>query len=713
MNMRVPFSGLKRWQLGVLLLAVVGLSMGMVAPHVAALHNAAWVNANVEWRRPSDGSAKPAVVDWENTCTQTFAQNKIDMRGSTQREIVNASAYIQDIWLSRRNDPPNINNPPITPGAAVNMQINDLVFLCAIITMNPSGFQIAQDHKVTNNNYPNDRAPVPDLSDPQYKVNQASRFESNSKIYGMKVISGGGSISAAPTGKVLGYARDKTSRYWKANPLPFTYNAPAGLTPGTHTIIIQLEYATIQTYHDYGSDGTSRCVLKSSGDGANVPYGRYDLCEHRLTPYSFTFTVQPTAAAATVRPESSVDKPQIGPSDTATFTHSMQVVTGTLGSATANYSIQRYRNGTPVGGPTTGTFSGGASSTNTLYTATAGDAGSTICERLTLSNPPGGTLTIVGNPSEACTIVAAEPYLKVYGGDISAGNGLTTMATGTCTSNGNAAVVSWNLEGPNFAGSGAQFATMAMAAITDFATSQGNAVGSAPAPSGLAFANTTAVGTKYGGSIGRLPCIPDYYAAKPTAPASLPGADVGALNTKAYAATGLTTFTGGTVAGGKRPQVFVDGDVYIKGNIVYGPAWTVDNIPLFELVVRGNIYIDKSVSQLDGAYIAQAKSDGSGGIIYTCTTGAAPFESTNALTDVYAQCKNSQLQVNGALTAASIQFLRAKGTLSGSPTDSPATLSSNAAEQLNFGPSLWIAQPNTATGPVPGYDSIASLPPVL
>lgn len=312
-----------------------------------------------------------------------------------------------------------------------------------------------------------------------------------------------------------------------------------------------------------------------------------------------------------------------------------------------------------------------------------------------------------GQHVASCIYVANKPYLKVYGGDVTAGSGLET-APDTCTNNTDAAIVAWNRNSSGgYAGAGAQYAAFALRAITDFATAQGNAAG-APAPSGLAFANTAtnvALGN-FGGTFGSVTCIADYYARKPSTTAAMP-IDVSAMVTNAYGATGAVSLTGGTVNRGERISVYVDGDVFINSNITYADDWSYDNVPLFQLVVKGNIYISSTVTQLDGLYVAQ-QDGGAGGVMYTCATAMAP----PALTGTFFNTCNSRLTVNGAFVANSVEFLRTRGTLSQSLANEDSTASS-AGEVFNFNPSLWMVQPLDDSGRVDQYDAITSLPPVL
>ncbi|HSX32236.1 MAG TPA: hypothetical protein VLF43_03170 [Candidatus Saccharimonadales bacterium] len=327
----------------------------------------------------------------------------------------------------------------------------------------------------------------------------------------------------------------------------------------------------------------------------------------------------------------------------------------------------------------------------------------TICRSLFVSP---ATPIIGSRGYEACVQVVRKPYVKVFGGDISAGNGLQT-STGTCA-NTAASIVGWNKRAPGYAGSGVQYAAYAAAAIRDVATASGNVAG-APAPSGLAFANTAAnpAAGLFGGSFGQLPCIPDYYAGKPATAMILP-TSVGAITASGvYQRNTSLSLAGGVVQPGIRVTAYVDGDVYITSNITYGGTWTPATVPLFRLIVRGNIYIDRNVTQLDGLYIAQPQGS-SGGVLYTCATGAAALVPSNSLA---ATC-GKPLTINGAVTARSIMLLRTNGSLSQStPTEN--STSTTMAEKFNFVPSLWIAQPVGEVNDPPAYDSITGLPPIL
>jgi hypothetical protein len=310
---------------------------------------------------------------------------------------------------------------------------------------------------------------------------------------------------------------------------------------------------------------------------------------------------------------------------------------------------------------------------------------------------PGGTAKSV----EVCVYVSSRPYTRVYGGDVSAGN----PQPNACSTTTNAGIVGWSKDLTSFSGSGAQYAALALSSIYDFATSLGNGAGAAPAGKGLAFANTGASGDTFGGNFGSLPCIHDYYAEKTGS--NFTGGNISSEN-GSYTANGPVTVHG-NVTPGQKFVLYVNGNVTIDGPIVYTGAFTPDRTPLVEIIASGSIYIDKSVTRMDGLYVAQANGTAGSGTIYTCTNGATQYtvDTTGAFN---APC-HSTLVVNGAFVASQIRFLRTNGTVKQSSAGE-ASGNSNQAEVFNYSPALWMAQP-ASTAADNNYDSITSLPPIL
>jgi len=297
-----------------------------------------------------------------------------------------------------------------------------------------------------------------------------------------------------------------------------------------------------------------------------------------------------------------------------------------------------------------------------------------------------------------------EPYLHVYGGDVQAGNGFDT---GSGCTTGNGSIEAFNNGGPaNYTGAGTELSALALTNINSFATVQHNGFNDEiRRPSGLAFANQGASGNNYGGGLsGYNSCIPNYYGQH--AGSSLPAGNVsvGALN-GSYQVNGDINNLSGTVSSGHQVVLYVRGNVFLANpgvrlNASGVTAANLDNMPSFTLVVQGNIYIDSSITRLDGNYIAQ------GGTIYDCATSVGTASTS------YGTCSN-KLTVNGAFVAQNIGFYRAgqQGSLRFAGSDSgPAR--NNASEEFDYSPANWLAPPAGNAQP-PKYDSITSLPPVL
>jgi hypothetical protein len=362
-------------------------------------------------------------------------------------------------------------------------------------------------------------------------------------------------------------------------------------------------------------------------------------------------------------------------------------------------------------------------SSTTVKTETFVAVGNTtICRNLTVNPSTHNVPPVPATSPTTCAYVANKPYVKVFGGDVSSGSGLVN-ASGSCTNNANATIIGWNKrnDGPNpWAGAGSQYAALALNAVRDFGTTQLS--GGAPAPSGLAFANSgiTAAqqnGGTFGRPLGAMGCMPDYFATRPSG-ATVIGTTVNlnalASNT-AYTTSGNTTIGAANFGPGKRVVLFVDGDAYINGNITYTGNWSPSNVPLFELVVRGNLFIAPNVSQLDGVYIAQRRTDGTKGYLYTCTVPPPgnPFVAAPLDGNLFNLCDDNRLTVNGPVMASRVYLMRTLGTLRQSTTGEVRT-ASNAAEIFNYNAATWIAQPTGIVNASPDeYDSITSLPPIL
>ena len=336
--------------------------------------------------------------------------------------------------------------------------------------------------------------------------------------------------------------------------------------------------------------------------------------------------------------------------------------------------------------------------------------GTRVCANLALA-PPSSTSGTGRWGVFYCVRIVAKPFFDVRGGDVAAGGAFT--AGGVCgPGNAQAAIASWP-NAPGFNAAGTQYGAFALGRITGFASAQVRrnlaqpptvlSFSNSPSHvSGLYNASTNASSETYGGSFGSVPCIDDHWSGLPSSAVSTAG-NVGVLARGSYMYN-TATLNGATIATGRQVVIYRDGDLRIGGDIRYNrsvPWANTAAIPAFKVVVRGNIYIDRNVSQLDGIYVAQPDAGGIGGNIYTCANGVTPVNlSAN---NAYDTC-DTPLTVNGVFSAKRVHLLRTNGTAA----------NGQFAERFNFLPEIWQARwPASANETKKTYDAITGLPPVL
>lgn len=365
--------------------------------------------------------------------------------------------------------------------------------------------------------------------------------------------------------------------------------------------------------------------------------------------------------------------------------------------------------------------------------------GDQICFRVQLPNAAGtmdenGLVQNTDSSTESIEIcsdrVGNKPYYKVYGSDIFAGGSFASA--GVCTSGVNASII--GQYNPSKGGASTDLAAIALARVSNVASAALRSV-SPTAPNGLTFANSgsdvnpnppTLMGGFYSDGTGH--CAPDYYnderfGSSSTNLTNSTSTDVdvssGLANggqtvikppvgarVQIHASTGKT---------GIRHTLFIDGDAQITSNIVYndGPWADTNSIPYLTIIAKGNIYIDESVSDLNGLFIAQPRTsptDGTGRI-YTCTY----WKLTNGnASDLKDRCDN-QLRVTGSFVAQRILLERTTGTInlaSDNGGTAEASNSPNIAEIFQSSAEQFIGHPVFKSNPLQ-YDSIKGLPPVL
>ncbi|MEI7632602.1 MAG: hypothetical protein WCJ60_04795, partial [bacterium] len=324
----------------------------------------------------------------------------------------------------------------------------------------------------------------------------------------------------------------------------------------------------------------------------------------------------------------------------------------------------------------------------------------------------------------SCVTIVNKPYLRTYGADVVAGGGFG----GNCSSTvAEVKAYSKFVAPTGNVGSGSQLGVFASKDISGFLSmSLANAIGSGAVTNARSFANKTIAGNDlsgkfglsnlFGGNFGTKFCSDDLWTDK-GALKNATGAPINTFANGSYLSS-ARKLNVGPVGVSNKIAIYVNGDLQIDKDIVFANTanWgSINAIPSIYIVVLGNIYIDSSVTKLDGYYVAQPKKDGSGkeiagtGRIYTCAdNGKAPSSSF-----IVSSC-NKKLTINGSFVAARVNFLRSNGTLRTAPLVGELSSSANIAESFEFSPELLLAVPAIAPINTTGtYDYMVSLPPAL
>lgn len=501
---------------------------------------------------------------------------------------------------------------------------------------------------------------------------------------------------------------------------------PASLIDGTRHYFSITAYGVDTSGYPDGTDGYGSTMLLACGNFSTNPTTTNKLTpdDEAPTGYQVSGTVNITSGL----PSASFN---MTCSQTATFTSALTGVTSTIGGPTScNSSFASGSYGvTGPSGPVA-TFMAGDKYCATIQVQYASGVVQEGGQVLSSTGPNSG--------STSCDYVTNKPYFKIINSSAAVGG-----VVGACTSAVNTGVLSsWfnNTNAANNYGASAQLGAYALAHIAGFASNQTSPSNS---PSELSFANvadgsstpspfiTTDNNSPYlGGSQNGRNCI-TAPAVEPIGTVSSGGSGLVNLNgflnpghshidrPKKYGGNLRIKNNNRPVEAGDNVAFYVAGDIFIEDNIIYDTTgWTAQTIPSMLVVATGNIYIDPSVTQLDGTYEA-------GGKIVTCATASGAITPTN----LYDTCKN-KLIVNGSFVAKKIELLRTYGSLRDearnlAPPGSLVTCDSAsgpavnqpncAAEVFQFSPEHYLERPAAR---VPGagmvqYDAITSLPPVL
>ena len=290
---------------------------------------------------------------------------------------------------------------------------------------------------------------------------------------------------------------------------------------------------------------------------------------------------------------------------------------------------------------------------------------------------------IVDSSASACEVtiskVVYRPFIKVFYGGLAAGGQFgSSHLYSACGKDFDGALggsrtvsafVAGHTEGsgPSDArGSSAEYTLQAFSAIGGFYSASQRA--SPPAAfKGLTLANNG--GDTFGGDWNQKTCIANYWreverldkTVKPS-PLTLDiKAELGSNERRRYeklSAGEKLELTASAPLDDLKATLYVEGDVYIKEDIVNnGGHWhDPSEIGYLSIIVKGNIYIDPAVEQIDALLVAYPKLDSANNVvdgrIYTCWYAGIDASATHFNT-----C-NKQLVVNGALIAEKVLFGR-------------------------------------------------------
>lgn len=308
--------------------------------------------------------------------------------------------------------------------------------------------------------------------------------------------------------------------------------------------------------------------------------------------------------------------------------------------------------------------------------------------------------------------VVNKPYVQFYGGDVFAGGNFANGIGGVV--NGN---IKANYRPATRVGSGVEYAMFALGSVNSGVTT-GFSSRSLYGDGASQYDTLNFASGSPKGNFGGAHTVNNYFAYKPSSlqqtlngPSGNPLASGSTTND--YRLGNFTMVGNNPVTG--RHAIFIDGDLYIARNVQYANWADINSIPNVAVIVRGNIYIDRDVTQLDGLYSAEPRANGTGGTIYTCSEGFAPGNPTISTCGVTRSGQPNRLVINGAIVAKKVEWLRSIGTLSQGVRGERYN-NTQAAEIVRYTPDYLLGTPAymPSSGQAGGaVDSYRQLPPRL
>lgn len=515
------------------------------------------------------------------------------------------------------------------------------------------------------------------------------------------------------------YVKSTTNAGSNPSAAGFTLSGLSSLAPGTYTINITITQRVVNRYHSDTTSGTHICVSHGTSttsiDGPN--------CANSGAGASVQIIVRPPpvdegTCTVTSTPRIIYPNTSFSAGFTVANTGEVNWATGArpqVSSYAGRYVLrsEEAANNTTWGKNTIelpGNVTYGAGGTAPYGPIMfPGDSHSFTESGFSTPSTPGvyvfswsirrldqQSRIVSSNCRVTINVVERKPYWRVYGGDVYSGFGFVPPNGGSCPASAGGRFRGYNISllGVRI-GAGAQLAAYALNPNEGFSTASTRT--SSPLPvKGLTFANNNNANV-FGGDwdATNFNCAADYF--DPDASVQADGYIV----------------SGRTLALGQKQTIYVDGDAYISGNIQYPAYASLTQLPSFKLIVKGNIYVNPNVTEINGWFIAQPRYDNAGSMLpttgrfYTCAiTGRVNPVPTNA--EIATLC-DDKLTVYGAILAHTLKPIRSNGDLRSAVVREGYT-SSNLAESLIFSPEVWLTGGGTNSG---SYDSITALPPIL
>lgn len=370
----------------------------------------------------------------------------------------------------------------------------------------------------------------------------------------------------------------------------------------------------------------------------------------------------------------------------------------------------------------------------------------TVTYRLDHTTHNGGDAPVAPATCTDSVEIIASPYFQSFRGDVIAGYGIKDNA-GVCGTNASAvrAAIGLNQDATGIIGAGTQTAVIASNQVEGFrsAITQTSPANVNDQPWIRIFANANPprntndpLSGIYGGMFNTVLCAENWFDDKPTTITTSSAVNYGSVTGVVQYANGSSPVrltANGSITGIRK--IFVDGDVLIGNGsdsaYVYNASgWTsVDNIPSVVIAAEGNIYIDASITRLDGIFVAR------GSIITCADTTVSPGSLPNpaneipgtALYRIGGACYTNPLTLNGAFVSDSVRLWRTGGSVAqamiGGTVQESQPLQSYAegltlAETFRLTPEFFLTQrpDETSLNGEPGkkyMDSLINLPPTF